>query len=141
MGAVHGVVSRRGRCGRVAVRIGRFAVVCAAACLVALVFASARASAAAYIDGISDQSMPSWDQGFGGTFTNFFREVWLPAGHIRYARYVLGWNEVAGGHNGGYQQWCADASSLGLAPGVAPQGLLCADRSRRRVWWCAAVGV
>jgi len=100
--------------------LGGLAVACASVCLLALALASSSASAAEYVDGISDQDMTSWDHGFGSSsfFTEFFKNTWLPTGHIKYSRFILGWtetSEAAGSHNNpAYRSWCADAGSMGL---------------------------
>jgi hypothetical protein len=80
-----------------------------------------------YVDGISDQSMPTWDGNFAGAyFKGFFSSIWTP--HIRYARYVVQWNvmaESSGGPNpnGDYRErfeaWYTDALSLGLTLDVS----------------------
>jgi hypothetical protein len=84
----------------------------ASVCL--LVLPASSASATEYANGISDQSMTQWDHGFGGYFTDFFKETWLPAGHIKYARFAIGWNETSGGTDPEYESWCSNAAGMGL---------------------------
>ncbi len=94
-------------------------------CLV-LVPASARAGTA-YVDGISDQSLPVWNGSFpDSSFASFFHSAWV--GQIAFARYVVQWNamaEVSAGANadGDYRQrfeaWLQDVRALGLAPVLA----------------------
>jgi hypothetical protein len=83
------------------------------------IWCSASASAIEYVDGISDQSMPSWDGGFGGYFTELFEHDWLPAGHIKYARFVIPWYESSGLKDPAYEKWCADAAGMGLTLDIA----------------------
>ena len=83
-------------------------------CLPTAALSATSASATEYVNGISDQSMTQWDHGFGGYFTNFFKETWLPLGHIRYARFAIGWNESSGGNDPAYESWCSDAAGMGL---------------------------
>jgi hypothetical protein len=78
----------------------------------ALETTSARATE--YVDGISDQSMASWDGGFGGYFTSFFKSEWIASGHIKYARFVMPWYESGSGTDAEYKNWCADAGGMGL---------------------------
>jgi hypothetical protein len=79
----------------------------------------------AYVDGISDQSLPAWDNNFSGShFAGFFQSNWInPASHIQYARYVVQWNvmtETSNGPNpnGDYRErfesWLTDIGSIGL---------------------------
>jgi phosphodiesterase/alkaline phosphatase D-like protein len=89
----------------------RLAYVCALACALCAVWSCASASAVEYVDGISDQSVPYWDGGYGGYFTEFFKNDWLPAGHIKYARYVVRWSAINGSENTTYQDWCTDAGT------------------------------
>ncbi len=107
-----------------------------ALCLILAIWsAPARASAAArggtataYVDGISDQSLPAWDGGFSHSyFGRLFWAVWVADGHIRLARYVAQWN-LMGERSGGadargdyrerFEAWLIDVSGLGLVPDV-----------------------
>jgi hypothetical protein len=84
----------------------------------------ASAAGTPYVDGISDQSIPTWDSGFSNSyFTGYFASHWITGGHIKYARYVVQWDvmtETTKGANpkGDYRErfeaWYSDASSLGL---------------------------
>ena len=77
-------------------------------------------SAIEYVDGISDLNIPFWDGGFGGYFTEFFKNDWLPAEHIKYARFATPWYESSGGTDYVYQNWCNDAGKeLGLTLDLA----------------------
>jgi hypothetical protein len=78
-----------------------------------------------YVDGISDQSLPAWDNNFSGSyFASFLQSNWInPAPHIQYARYVVQWNvmtETSNGPNpnGDYRErfesWLTDIESMGL---------------------------
>ncbi len=80
---------------------------CTALCLLALALSASSAPAVEYVNGISDQSLSEWDHGFGEYFTNFFKETWLPAGHLKYARFAMPWNESSGGTDNVYKNWCA----------------------------------
>jgi hypothetical protein len=90
-------------------------------------FAAAPASAAtAHVDGISDQSIPSWDGGFSGSsFSSYFTNHWATGSHVHYARYVVQWNVMSGSGEpyGSYRQrfeeWLNDAASMGLTLDVA----------------------
>jgi hypothetical protein len=96
----------------------------AAACACLL---PARRAAAATVDGISDQSLPNWDGGFGSSaFAQRFRETWVATGHISYARYVLQWNAFADRAEEPYahyaqefERWWEDVRSLNLTPVIA----------------------
>jgi hypothetical protein len=103
-------------------------VVCV--CLVVLglglacVSASARASTA-YVDGISDQSLPVWDGGFSSSyFASLFQDTWVgsPPSHITLARYVVQWNVMSDEYpkyRSEFESWLADIASIGLTPDVA----------------------
>jgi hypothetical protein len=92
-----------------------------------LTAASTARAGTAYVDGISDQSLPAWDGSFtSSSFASYFRATWV--GQISLARYVLQWNavgEASRGPNphGDYRQrfeaWLGDVRSLGLTPVVA----------------------
>jgi hypothetical protein len=84
--------------------------------------------ATAYVDGISDQSLPAWDGDFSaGYFGRLFSAVWVADGHISLARYVAQW-DLMGERSGGadahgdyrekFEAWLIDVSSLGLVPDV-----------------------
>jgi hypothetical protein len=94
-----------------------------ALCLgLALLAASAQAATLS-IDGISDQSLSSWDGGFADSyFAELFRAEWDSTSRIRYARYVVQWNVMGAGHaaeRATFESWLRDATSLGLIPDVA----------------------
>lgn len=96
---------------------------CAALALALIVAVCApAASAAPYVDGISDQSLPSWDTGFPASpFARYFARDWVAQGHIRLARYVAQWNVTAPAHAGSWtilENWLRDVHSLGLIPDV-----------------------
>lgn len=76
-----------------------------------------------YVDGISDQSLPSWDPSFAGTYsTGFFHDAWIADGlssHISLARYVVQWNVMSGAYPNYLEQleaWYRDVLDLGLTP-------------------------
>ncbi len=56
----------------------------------------------AYVDGISDQSLPYWDGAFPSSrFASFFADTWAAHGlspHIPLARYVVQWNVMSGAY-------------------------------------------
>jgi hypothetical protein len=79
-----------------------------------------------YIDGVSDQSLSSWDGSFGnGGFAGFFRDAWVTDGlssHIELARYVVQWNVISGAHPdylARLEAWYRDVLTLGLTPEVS----------------------
>jgi hypothetical protein len=86
------------------------------------------ATATAYVDGISDQSLPAWDGDFSGSyFGSLFAAVWVAGGHIRMARYVAQWDlmgepsrgaEPQGDYREKFEAWLIDVSRLGLVPDV-----------------------
>jgi hypothetical protein len=88
-------------------------VAIAGACL-GIALGSVPAQATEYVDGISDQSISSWDSGFGGYFTGYFKNNWIASGHIKYARFVMPWYESSGGVDTDYRNWCSDAGGMGL---------------------------
>ncbi len=99
---------------------------CLLALCASLMMVSASASAAtAYVDGISDQSLPYWDNAFpGGYFAGFFRNNWVssPQSHIVLARYVLQWNVMSGSYptyQAEFEAWLTDIGSLGITPDLA----------------------
>jgi hypothetical protein len=99
---------------------------CAVALALSLVCAGASAQATtAYVDGISDQSLPAWDGGFHGSyFAALFHDEWVgaPAAHIVFARYVVQWNVMSGGYpryRSEFESWLTDVASLGLYPVMA----------------------
>jgi hypothetical protein len=89
-----------------------------------LVSAPARAGAA-YVDGISDQSLPVWDGGFSSSyFADLFQDAWVgdPPSHITLARYVVQWNVTSGEYPHYYSEfkaWLTDTSKLHLTPELA----------------------
>jgi hypothetical protein len=122
--------------GRQLPAIGRLAGGTAAACLLALLSATAAAcpvvaAPASHVDGISDQSLPAWDGSFATSrFAGQFRERWNGGGggQIKLARYVLQWDAMtlasAGANSGGnyrerFEAWLQDARSLALTPVLA----------------------
>jgi hypothetical protein len=82
-------------------------------------------AAGAYVDGISDQSIPTWDGGFHGSyFAGLFRDVWVggQASHITFARYVVQWNAMSGDYpryRSEFEAWLTDVASLDLHPEIA----------------------
>ncbi|HXB63291.1 MAG TPA: hypothetical protein VNV42_00300 [Solirubrobacteraceae bacterium] len=52
------------------------------------------AGAIAYVDGISDQDIATWDGTGDGYFANWFAKAWVEDGHIAYVRYVVQWNAM-----------------------------------------------
>jgi hypothetical protein len=94
-----------------------------AACLcLALLPAAARASTSS-IDGISDQSLPTWDAGFvGSSFAGLFESDWVADSRIRYARYVVQWDVMSSAHAAErsiFEHWLDDVESIGLVPDVS----------------------
>jgi hypothetical protein len=94
--------------------------------LQSLVGGSLSSSGAPYIDGISDQSLPSWDRSFAGAYSaGFFRDMWVADGlssHISLARYVVQWNVMFGAYPNYLAQlesWYRDVLTLGLTPEVS----------------------
>lgn len=79
----------------------------------------------AYVDGISDQSLPSWDGAFPGSrFAGFFRDTWAAglSPHISLARYVVQWNVMSGAYPAYLAQlesWYRDVLTLGLTPDIS----------------------
>jgi hypothetical protein len=78
-----------------------------------------------YVDGISDQSLPSWDPSFAGTYaTGFFHDAWIAglSSHIALARYVVQWNVTSGAYPDYLAQlesWYRDVLTLGVTPEVS----------------------
>lgn len=79
-------------------------------------------AATPYVDGISDQSLPSWDTGFpASSFARFFASDWVSGGHIKLARYVVQWNAMSPPYSGDraiLENWLRDVHSIGLVPDV-----------------------
>lgn len=79
----------------------------------------------AYVDGISDQSLPYWDGSFAGSYSaGFFHDAWVTglSSHISLARYVVQWNVMSGAHPDYLAQlesWYSDVLTLGLTPEVS----------------------
>jgi hypothetical protein len=79
----------------------------------------------AFVDGISDQSLPSWDGSFpASSFAASFRKAWVAglASHVALARYVVQWNVMSGAYPAYLAQlesWYRDVLSLGLTPEVS----------------------
>ncbi len=126
-GREHGQAGAQGG-RRLTRRLSACACVAALCLMPALCDAPARAGTA-YVDGISDQSLPAWDGGFAESyFGRLFSAVWVSAGHISLARYVAQWNVMseAGGRadpQGDYREkleaWLGDVAALGLVPEVS----------------------
>jgi hypothetical protein len=86
--------------------------------------------ATSYVDGVSDQSLPTWNGSFSdSSFASFFGASWV--GQIAFARYVVQWNamtEASSGANadGDYRErfeaWLEDVRALGLTPVLALTG-------------------
>ena len=80
-------------------RLSNLRRICARALVLALaaglVHGAATASAGTpYVDGISDQSLPTWDGSDSDSpFAGLFATAWV--GQITLARYVLQWNAMA----------------------------------------------
>ncbi|HEY2282779.1 MAG TPA: hypothetical protein VGH60_04430 [Solirubrobacteraceae bacterium] len=78
-----------------------------------------------YVDGISDQSLPSWNGAFPSSrFASFFADTWTAglSPHISLARYVAQWNVMSGAYPAYLAQleaWYRDVLSLGLTPDVS----------------------
>ncbi len=94
--------------------------------LQSLVGGSLSSSGAPYVDGISDQSLPSWDRSFAGAYSaGFFHDAWVADGlssHITLARYVLQWNVMSGAYPNYLAQleaWYRDVLALGLTPDIS----------------------
>ncbi len=101
---------------------------CAVALAVSLALGPATARAGTqYVDGISDQSLPTWDGSLSGSsFASVFKATWV--GQITLARYVLQWNAMAeasdgpnadGDYREQFEAWLGDVWSLGLTPVLA----------------------
>jgi hypothetical protein len=79
----------------------------------------------AYVDGISDQSLPYWDPSFAGAYSaGFFHDAWVAglSSHISLARYVVQWNVMSGAYPNYLEQlesWYGDVLTLGLTPEVS----------------------
>lgn len=82
-------------------------------------------SGTAYVDGISDQSLPYWDGSFDkGRFGGFFRYAWIAglSSHISLARYVVQWNVMSGSYPSYLAQlesWYRYVLNLGLTPEIS----------------------
>ncbi len=81
---------------------------------------------APYVDGISDQSLPSWDRSFAGAYSaGFFHDAWVAglSSHISFARYVVQWNVMFGYAHPHYlaqlESWYRDVLTLGLTPDIS----------------------
>jgi hypothetical protein len=92
-------------------------------CVGAMLFAPMARASTSYVDGISDQSIPSWDGAFGGSwFAGYFASTWVTGGHIKLARYVVQWNVMSGSYAGSralFENWLDDVAGMGLTPEVA----------------------
>jgi hypothetical protein len=80
----------------------------------------------AFVDGISDQSLPYWDRAFAGTYSaGFFHDAWVAgrSSHISLARYVVQWNVMSGDAYPNYlaqlESWYRDVLTLDLTPEVS----------------------
>jgi hypothetical protein len=80
---------------------------------------------APYVDGISDQSLPSWDPSFAGAYSaGFFHDAWVSglSSHIALARYVVQWNVMFDAHPYYLSQleaWYRDVLAIGLTPDLS----------------------
>jgi hypothetical protein len=106
---------------------------CLTVFLCSLVVVASAQAGTGYVDGISDQSMPSWDGGFSGNyFASFFDSTWVnPPPHIAYARYVVQWNvmykstekpyneEPYVHYRQQFEEWVNDAAGMGLTLEIA----------------------
>jgi hypothetical protein len=112
------------------VRIRRTIATCLTALSLSLVASSTSLSAparaaTAYVDGISDQSLPAWDGGFyHGYFTGLFNDAWVngPDSHITLARYVVQWNVLSGKYSrylSEFEAWLSDVTTIDLQPEIA----------------------
>ncbi|HEV3070364.1 MAG TPA: hypothetical protein VGY76_02940 [Solirubrobacteraceae bacterium] len=96
-----------------------------ALCLSLTVAGTPASAGIAYVDGISDQSLPTWDGGFSSSyFAAFFHNVWVgsPPVHITLARYVVQWNVMSGSYpeyRSKFESWLTDIASIGLTPDLA----------------------
>jgi hypothetical protein len=63
-----------------------------------------------YVDGVSDESLPSWSTGF----SSFFANTWVARGHIKYARYILPWNAMTNGDEGWVDAAFSEAARMKL---------------------------
>ncbi len=88
------------------------------------------AGASQYVEGISDQSLATWEGGysdggyFNSSFPNFVFSSWIgvPPSHIKYARYVVPWNIVDNSTSTcftAFSNWYHEVLSAGLIPEVA----------------------
>jgi hypothetical protein len=90
---------------------------------VSLAWVSTAFASTGYVDGISDQSLPAWDDNFSSShFAEFFQSSWInPAAHIQNARYVVQWNVMTETSKGGvnpngdyrerFEAWLTDVAS------------------------------
>lgn len=118
-----GVVSRRAKA------IRALAGILVLACLLCAGFFQTTALAGtAYVDGVSDQSLPDWDGSFPGWFGEFFQRTWVgePPSHIKFARYIVSWNLMAKSFPKAYEyernefeDWLIDVEKIGLIPDIA----------------------
>ncbi len=103
-----------------------FARLTAVACLIALATVLALRTGPAfastsYIDGVSDQSLASWEP----EFSSLFAKAWVgsPPSHIKLARYVVQWNVMGGGgypnELNNFTNWYTRAGELKLTREVA----------------------
>jgi hypothetical protein len=114
--------ARRGLKGRVR----KLAAACVLVSCLSFILAGASASAStSYVDGISDQSLPAWDNGFSSSyFAGFFHAAWVgsPPSHVTLARYVVQWNVMSGSYptyRSEFESWLTDIASIGLTPDLA----------------------
>jgi len=110
-------------------------IICACLTTLSLACAGVPARAVTYVDGISDQSLPTWDGGFHDSwFAGLFHETWVgdPGSHIAFARYVVQWNLMSGKYSRyltEFEAWLNDVGSFGLKPMIA-----LAISKTRRMW-------
>jgi len=119
---------RRGAPARTSVGTARQLLgVCLAVLSLGLAFLSAPAGAYTLSpDGISDQSMPNWDNGFSTSyFAGSFKANCVAGPHIQYVRYVVQWNVMAGSgepyehYREQFNKWVEDAGGMGLTLDVS----------------------
>ncbi len=96
-------------------------------CLSLIFFTQGAQASTTHVDGISDQSMPDWDNGFSNNsfFAGYFQTNWASSGHIQYARYVVQWNVMSGSgeeythYREQFIRWVEDAGKMGLVLDVS----------------------
>jgi hypothetical protein len=82
-------------------------------------------AATSYVDGISDQSLPTWDGDFDESyFAGLFDDTWVhgPGAHMAFARYVVQWNVMSGKYPrdlAEFEAWLDDVANMDLKPEIA----------------------